>query len=267
MAKCTTRALEKCRAAARRLAEHHALDDANVSVTATVLKPADAIGAPRRTDFPILAGREVMIEAALAGARGQAFTDMPLQFAGTLHDALALPLNANGARAVFVATLNALFAHLGLVSGTRHCKDDTPEECAAEMARRAAAEGARTIGLIGFNPALAETLVAEFGVQHVRCSDLNPAIIGNTKYGITILDGRTQNAAVINSADIVLATGTTFVNNTAEVLMQMARAAGTRLIFYGVTCAAVCHILQRERWCFAPEDRCAPRAAQQKRHA
>ncbi len=267
MDKHTTCVLEQCRAAARTLAECHGLHDAAVTVTATALTPAEAIGAPVRRDFPILAGREVMIEAALAGARGQAFTDMPLQFAGTLNDALALPLSDNGARAVFVATLNALYAHLGVVSGTRHCKDDAPEECAAEMARRVAAEGARTIGLIGFNPAIAETLAAAFGAHQIRCSDLNPATIGNTRFGITILDGCTQSAALMSGADIVLATGTTFVNNTAEPLMQSARTAGTRLIFYGVTCAAVCHILELERWCFAPEGRCAPRDVQRKQHA
>jgi len=266
MDKHTTCVLEQCRAAARTLAKSHGLYDACVSVTATALTPAEAIGAPRRKDFPILAGREAMMEAALAGTRGQAFTDMPRQFAGTLHDALALPLNDNGARAVFVATLNALYAHLGLVSGTRHCKDDAPEECAMEMARRAAAEGARTIGLIGFNPAIAEALATVFGAHHIRCSDLNPATIGSTQFGITILDGRTHNDEVMRGADIVLATGTTFVNNTAEALIQMARIAGTRLIFYGVTCAAVCHILQFERWCFAPDDRYEPRPAHGEHH-
>lgn len=250
----TTSVLEQCRAAADAVAERHALRDACVTVTASVLKPKEAIGAPRRTDFPILTGREVMIEAAVAGARGQAFTDQPLQFVGTLNDALAMELRDNGARAVFLAVLNAVYAQCGLVRGTLHCKNDAPEECAAEMARRAQAEGTRRAGLIGFNPAIAEALAATFGAQHVRCSDLNPAIIGTTKYGVTIVDGRSENAALITGTDFVLATGTTFVNDSAGHLLQLARAAKTRLVFYGVTCAAVCHILQLERWCFAPED-------------
>lgn len=250
--------LEHCRAAATALVMQFRLQDACVTVTASALKPVEAIGTPRRTDYPLLAGKEVMIEAALGAARGQAFTDTPLQFAGTLHDALALPLNDNGARAVFVATLNALYAHLGLINGTRHCKDDGPEICGAEMARRAAAEGARTVGVIGFNPAIVAALAAAFGAEHVRCSDLNPDVIGSTKSGVTILDGRTDNTTLMRGVDLVLATGTTFVNDTATALLDAARAASTRLVFFGVTCAAICHILQRDRWCFAPENAGTP---------
>lgn len=242
-----------CRKAAIAAVSRCRLHDTRVIVTAWALKPAEAIGSPRRTDYPILAGKEVLIEAALGDARGQAFTDTPVQFVGSLHDALAMPLNDNGARAVFVATLNALYAHLGLVSRTRHCKDDGPETCAAEMARRAIAAGARAVGVIGFNPAIVAAMVAAFGTKRVRCSDLNPAVIGSTQSGVTILDGRTDNAALMRGVDLVLATGTTFVNDTAAALLDAARAAGTRLVFFGVTCAAVCHILQLERWCFAPE--------------
>jgi hypothetical protein len=260
MQKQTTSVLERCRTAARTLAVRHALGDAGVTVTATALKPAEAIGAPRRKDFPILAGREVMIEARLGGTRGQAFTDLPLHFVGTLNDALGMELGDNGARAVFVATLNALYAQLGLVNGTVHCKNDAPEECAAEMARRAAADGVRRVGLIGFNPAIAEALVAVFGARHVRCSDLNPATIGSAKFGVTILDGRSNNAALMKGADLVLATGTTFINDTAARLLHSARAAKTRLVFYGVTCAAICCMLQLERWCFRPEDGGTPTA-------
>ncbi len=43
------------------------------------LTPQEAIGNPERDDFPLLKGKEVMIQADFRGSRGQAFTDMPLQ--------------------------------------------------------------------------------------------------------------------------------------------------------------------------------------------
>lgn len=75
-------------------------------VNARPLTPEEAIGRPERDDFPLLKGKEVMMEALFLGARGQAFTDMPGNFQGTVEDVLALPLKNNFERAVFVATLN-----------------------------------------------------------------------------------------------------------------------------------------------------------------
>jgi len=245
--------LNECRAAGCALAQQHGLDDAVVTVVATTLTPAAAIGTPRRQDFPILQGRERMIEATINGARGQAFTDTPVTFAGTLRDVLTLPLTENAMRAIFVATLNALLCHLRLVTDTVHCIDDAPEQCAATMAAQARATGARTVGLIGFNPAIAEALVRVFGAGHVCITDLNPDNIGATKYGVVVGDGRTHGAALLNAVDLALATGTILVNGTGDALLQAARAAGTRVVLYGVTCAAVCHLAARERWCFAAQ--------------
>jgi len=248
-----TTLLETCRAQCGTLVEQHGLCDTLVTVVATTLTPAAAIGTPCRQDFPILQGRERMIEATIHGARGQAFTDAPITFAGTLRDVLTLSLTENATRAIFVATLNALLCHLRLVTDTVHCKGDAPEQCAATMAEQARGTGARTVGLIGFNPAIAEALVRVFGAGHVRITDLNPDNIGATKYGVVVGDGRTHGAALLNAVDLALATGTILINGTGDALLQSARAAGTRVVLYGVTCAAVCHLAARERWCFAAQ--------------
>ncbi len=44
-------------------------------VSARPLTPQEVIGKPERNDFPLLKGKEVMIQANFKGSLGQAFTD------------------------------------------------------------------------------------------------------------------------------------------------------------------------------------------------
>ncbi|MFQ6040959.1 MAG: succinylglutamate desuccinylase/aspartoacylase family protein, partial [Candidatus Poribacteria bacterium] len=108
-------------------------DKGTVSVRAKPLSPEQAIGHPQRKDFPIIKGKEVMIQAEFIRHFGQAFTDNPGDFQGSLQDVLNLSLDNNFHRAVFVSTLNAVTRYLGLSEGTQHCKDDAPERCAEEL--------------------------------------------------------------------------------------------------------------------------------------
>ncbi len=86
----------------------HIMDEAVTVVSARPLSPEEAIGKPDRTDFPILKGKEVMLEATFKGARGQAFTDMPGNFQGSLQKLIDLELRNNFERAVFIAGFNAV---------------------------------------------------------------------------------------------------------------------------------------------------------------
>lgn len=241
--------LERFREKVRTLAKEHGLNDAAVTVLAKPLTPEEAIGKPGRRDFPILEGKERVIEATVLGSRGQAFTDSASDFEGRFRDVLELPLTGNRTRAAFIAASNAALAHLGLVEGTVHCKDDAPEECAREIAASAGRTGVRIVGFIGFNPAIADALVREFGPEHMRITDLNPQNIGKSKFGVTLWDGRTRTAELIEESDLVVATGTTLVNGTFDEILRLTRAAGKRVIVYGITCAGVCRLMNLERWC------------------
>ncbi len=233
----------------RELVGIHGLHDAAVTVLAKTLTPEEAIGTPGRRDFPILEGKERVIEAAVMGARGQAFTDSPSEFEGCLRSVLDLPLTTNRQRAIFLATTNAMLAHLGLAHGTVHCKDNAPEQCAAEIAAAARNTAARRVGLVGFNPAIAEALVREFGPDNVMMTDLNPRNIGITKFGVTIMDGRTQTGELIQASDLVVVTGTTLVNDTFDYIRQQAQVSAKRLIIFGITAAGVCRVMNMEHWC------------------
>ncbi len=246
--------LEEFRDKVRALAAERGLNDAEVTVLAKPLTPEEAIGKPGRRDFPILEGKERVIEATVLGRRGQAFTDTPSDFAGRFRDVLDLPLDNNRNRAVFLATTNAALAHLGLVKGTLHCKDDAPERCAFEIALSARATDAQTVGLVGLNPAIAEKLARQFGAGAVRITDLNPQNVGKEKFGVTIWDGRTQTAELVRRCDLVIVTGTTLVNGTFDGILRLARDARKRLVVYGITCAGVCRLMGLERWCSEAQD-------------
>ncbi|HHW43117.1 MAG TPA: hypothetical protein GXX25_04785, partial [Desulfotomaculum sp.] len=116
------------------LARRHGLQEEEVLVYTEVLTPEQAIGRPERRDFPLLKGKEKMVEACLREARGQAYTGRPGFFRGSLAGVLELDLRDEFERAVFIATLNALARHAGLVHNTLHCRDLGPGDCGRRVA-------------------------------------------------------------------------------------------------------------------------------------
>ncbi len=242
--------LETLRVELRRLAQEADLLQADVSVLAKPLTPEEAIGTPGRRDYPILVGKERVIEATVLGSRGHAFTDSARELKGTVTEVLELELDSNFDRAIFVATGNALLRHLGLAKGTVHCKDDDPERCGAQIADHILATyGQVTVGLIGLNPAIAERLVQVFGPGRVRLTDLNPDQVGTERWGVEIWHGRDRADQLIDEADVVVLTGTTLVNDTFDSLRARLEAAAKPYLVFGVTAAGVCALTAIERLC------------------
>ncbi len=245
--------IEEVKGKFRKIIAEHRLGNEPVEVTIGTLTARQAIGSPVRQDFPLLEGREVMIEAQFKDSFGQAFTDRPHEFKGSLNDVLSLKLDTNDARAIFDATLNAVMAHLGMVTGVRHCHDDELEKCAAEIAKYILTNyGKVKVGLVGYQPAILENLVLALGSESVRCTDLNPKNIGSQKYGAKVWDGRTDTERLISWCNVLLATSSTIVNDTFDGIKTGADAQGKRLIIFGVTGAGVSALLGIERLCFQP---------------
>ena len=245
--------IEKAKGKLQEIVTEHNFGDEPVEVTIGTLTAKEAIGSPSRQDFPLLEGREVMIEARFRGSYGQAFTDRPNEFKGSLNDVLDMTLESTDNRAVFDATLNAVMAHLGMVTGVRHCHDEEPEKCAGEIAQYILEKyGRGKVGMIGYQPAILENLVTTLGAANVRCTDLNPKNIGNKKSGAEIWNGHTDTERLISWCDIVLATGSTIVNATYDEIKTLADTYGKRLIVFGVTGAGISALLGLERLCFQP---------------
>ena len=249
--------LEQTRPRFREMVENEGLLETSVTVLARPLTPEEAIGTPGRQDYPIITGKERVVECSVLGSRGHAFTDSPREFQGTLRDVLDLRLNSNQDRAVYVATLNAVMGRLNKVTATVHCKDDDPEHCARDIAGSILEKHGRVrVGLIGLNPAIAENLVQTFGADQVRILDLSAANIGQLKFGVEVRDGsdRAQAEKLIDASDVVVLTGTTLVNGTFDQLWERIQSSNKDYLVYGVTAAGACQLHGIQRICPRGQD-------------
>jgi len=211
-------------------------------VSARTLTPQEVIGKPERNDFPLLKGKEVMLQADFKGSLGQAFTDMPGNYSGILNEIFDISLDDNFERAIFISTLNAVLRYLNYISKTVHCKDKEPGECAAHLVDYVKERfGNPRVAFIGMQPAMVEALAANF---KIRVTDLNPNNVGQQKWGVLIEDAA-HTKEILSWADVILATGTTVVNDTLTPLL-----IEKPIIFYGVTIAGVAYLKGYEQYCF-----------------
>lgn len=221
-----------------------------VQVTCRSLSPEEAIGTPGRQDFPILSGRDVMIQAEFRGCRGQAFTDAPASFSGTLSEILEMDLVHDAyARGLFVAVMNAVMESLGLCKGTVHCRSEGPELCSQKMKAWLAEHrpDVKKTTLVGYQPALLDML-SRSGYQ-VRVLDLNPQNIGQVRCGVTVEDGVSAMQSAIGSADLILCTGSTLCNGTIVDYIMPEKD----VLFFGTSAAGAAELLHLNRVCFAHE--------------
>ena len=114
---------------AQLIAENN-LDLDELSVATKGLSTQEAIGKTLRRDFPIIKGKEVMLQANYKGHSGQAFTSTPVEFVGSLRQVLEADIvHDDLSLSLFIATLNAVMSYLGLIEGTIHCRNEGPELC------------------------------------------------------------------------------------------------------------------------------------------
>lgn len=210
-------------------------------VSARTLKPEESIGNPERKDFPLVKGREVMVEADFKGAKGQAFTDMPGEFEGSIREVLDLDLSDNFERAIFISTLNAVLRYLSCLTCTIHCKDEEPETCAQHLVDYVRQEfGSPKIGFVGLQPAMVDNLARNY---EMRVTDMDPENHGDTKYGIPV-EPVAHTREMIEWSDVVFATGSTIVNNTYRTLFH-----DRPLVFYGVTVSGIAYLTDCPQFC------------------
>ena len=84
--------LEHARARLRKRLAHHGTD-LELPVQVRPLDPDEAIGKDADPSFVIKRGKERVIEATFLGHKGQAFTDRPGSWTGSLGDLLVLALD------------------------------------------------------------------------------------------------------------------------------------------------------------------------------
>ncbi|HEY5525166.1 MAG TPA: DUF364 domain-containing protein [Clostridium sp.] len=211
-------------------------------ITGKILTPVEAIGDTEKKNYPILKGKERLLEVTFRGYKGQAFTDMLNNYSGTLKEVIEMPLDNNFNRAVYIATLNAVCRYLNISSNTVHCKDKEPGNCALELPNFIKERyGNPKIALIGFQPAMLEKLSKSFDVRIV---DLDINNINTVKYGVLVEDGYKHTESLLEWCDIILATGSTVANNTITSLF-----VEKPIVFFGTTLAGTAELMGLERFC------------------
>lgn len=213
-----------------------------VVVRAASLSPQEAIGDPEDKDYPLLTGKERLMQAEFKGSLGQAFTDMYGNFSGSLAEVLGMDLKNNFRRAIFVSTLNAVMRYLGLVDKTVHCRNNEPRECSRELVKYIEKNyGHPKIAFIGFQPRMVEALSGNF---ELRVTDMDRDNIGKVKFGVTI-NSPEKTKENLSWCDIALVTGTTVVNNTFNQF-----STSKPVIFYGITISGVAKLLGLKHFCY-----------------
>ena len=213
-----------------------------VVVHAAALSPEEAIGNPEDRDYPLIVGKERLMQAEFRGALGQAFTDMYGDFSGRLSDVMAMDLKNNFRRAIFISSLNAVMRYLGVITKTIHCKNNEPPQCSQELVKYVEKNyGDPKIAFVGFQPRMVEALSPRF---ELRVTDLDQGNIGQERFGV-IIHGPEKTPENLNWCDIALVTGTTVVNDTFDQFK-----IPKPVIFYGITISGVANLLGLNHFCY-----------------
>jgi len=229
------------------ISQNH-LDLSSITIHSRGLSAEEAIGKTERKDYPILTGSEVMLQAEYKGAFGQAFTDAPSDYSGSLKNILEMDIiHDPHARGVYIASLNAVLRYLGLIENTVHCRNAEPPECAREyvlwLSERFPA--GTHIALIGYQPSLFEAISKEDHFD-LKVLDLNPENVGQIRFGVRVGHGIDDYGdTVLKWADLVLCTGSVFCNGTMDRYVDIDK----NVLFFGITGAGACYLLGLDRHC------------------
>jgi len=226
----------------QQIIKENAFSDDSVEITAKTLSSEEALGNPEHDDYPLLKGRERLMEASFRTSKGVAFSDMFGNFKSSLGEILNMELKNNFRRAIFIATVNAVLRELNYIEKTRHCRNEDLTDCAGELCSFIRENyGNPKIFLCGLQPRFAEALSAEF---KIRITDMDEANSGKDFNGIRV-ENTDKTDEYMNWCDLIFATGSTFVNGTAGGLVKSEK----EIVFYGVTGAGPCFLLGQKRYC------------------
>lgn len=218
-------------------------------VDVRTLSPLEAIGNPGDWDFPLLRGREILLQATFRQSPGQAFTSNPKPYQGTLAEVMNLDLDCLEKRAVFIAVLNAFLRDRGLIKNTIHCRNSDPEECGKQIAGYLKTKhNPSTIGVAGYQPALINALCEYFKPDQIEVTDLNADNLEKIYQSIKIKDGVKDTETLINNCDLLLVTGSVFANDTAEPFYR-AVLEDKPIYFFGTTVSGIAKILNLPHLC------------------
>ena len=234
--------LETTRNKMKDLVAKYNIPDEKVVITTKVLTTEEAIGSPEHDDYPLVKGKERLMQSQFQGSKGVAFSDMFGNFSANLSEVLNMELKNNFKKAIFVATVNAVLRKLNSIEKTEHCKNNDMIICASRVCEFIKERfGSPKIFLCGLQPRFAEKLSSEF---EIKITDMDKVNIGKEFNEVKVM-GIEKTDECLNWCSLIFATGSTFVNDTAENLIKSRK----NIVFYGVTGAGPTYLLNLKRYC------------------
>ncbi|MBE9580557.1 MAG: hypothetical protein IMF18_02950, partial [Proteobacteria bacterium] len=102
----------------------------------------------------------------------------------------------------------------------------------------------------GFQPAIIDNFAKRLPTQNIKVTDLDKDNINKIKYEVLVWDGRKMAKELFRTCDVILATGSTVVNDGLSQLISLSEKYQRPLYLYGTTVAGASKILGLERLCF-----------------
>ena len=235
------------------LSAFHKLEGAeallNESVTVTFSKEPERTLRPETEPVVSEAARpEYCVTAVLCGAKGEAYTETPEEFSGTLKEALAIEPAEKGISAITLAALNAAMSHLKLAPGAFPEGEEARFQYADALCRHIAERhGKNNIILVGYDGYLVKRFMDE-GFSFWTM-DLDPDNITQDRFHHVVVNNakRNRESSFVWGKYFII-TGSTLCNATILHYLN----SDKELLFYGITCAGAATLLNLP-W-FSPEN-------------
>lgn len=217
-----------------------------VSVTASAepektLRPKD--------DPPSTVARpEYAVTATLCGVKGEAYTETPEDFEGTLQQALDIGPGEKGISVVTIAALNAAVSYLKKTPGTFPEGEEAHTRYADALCKYVTEHyGTNNIVLVGYDGYLVKRFMDE-GLDFWTM-DRDPDHIAQDRFHHVVVNNAKRNReSSFVWGKYFIVTGSTLCNGTILHYLN----SGKELLFYGITCQGTATLLNLP-W-FSPEN-------------
>ena len=182
---------------------------------------------------------EYRVCASLSGTTGEAYTETPWSFEGTLCEALQIPVTDKGINAISIACINAALSRLGLIEGTFSETIAAHESYADSLCRYVVENyGKKNIILVGYDGYIVKRFMDE-GIDFWTM-DRDPDNIAQDRFNHVIVNSAKYNReSCFAWGKLFIITGSTLCNGTVVQYLDK----GKNLLFYGVTGRGASHLL------------------------
>lgn len=209
-----------------------------VSVTAS--REPECTLRPENDPPSTVAHPEYCVTAVLGGVKGEAYTENPEDFSGTLEQALSIPPTEKGISAVTIAALNAAVSSLGLAPGTFPEGEEAKQRYADALCRFVTEHyGTGNIVLVGYDGYLVKRFMEEG--WDFWTMDRDPDHISQDRFHHVVVNNAKRNReSSFVWGKYFIVTGSTLCNGTILHYLNSEK----ELLFYGITCAGTAALLK-----------------------